>query len=290
MLSFQAGAQWESGAPVSFQNFLNLNFGLDTAHSLKCRSTLCSPKITNLFRQYERDQITVTMYPNWQKPQCTVLLLVNMAEPDLISVKCDTKIMFDVFCETRKYSNVIPFVQQISLRSRKYHAIPWKRQKKGRDQSKTRMILGETDKKKLTSTDNDMDTFVEACLLRDSIVGEKRCLVFSWFKTLEQMASVCKPMNIFRFANLTDFENVIQPISVRLPPLITLIKNQTMLKIFRYEKHMHHVWQEVDNVKNPNVTGLQVCVSNMRKLELGEHLFKCAVNWEPLQWARRLSS
>lgn len=114
LIGFQDLLGWDCRSPMTFQRFTNSYFGtssfpIKSKHIFEyfVRGINTHTNRIGLFRnalsKKQKHQATVSLYPIINNSsQCSMLLLINLAEPEWISVPCEESMLSDVFCMTNK--------------------------------------------------------------------------------------------------------------------------------------------------------------------------------------------
>ena len=96
---FQNETRWETGSPLSFQQYSYLNYGQGKV-ATHCRCDMVAGNFCpDLFKENSSEsKDTIYPFPTKNNKLCTMMLLINLAEPDWISIFCNKSILPIVIC------------------------------------------------------------------------------------------------------------------------------------------------------------------------------------------------
>ncbi len=102
---------WENRSPASYQMFVNRNYG-NKMTKFTCLLTWCIKTCHELIET--RKTTLSTLFPSGRAGNCTLMLTMNIAEPEWINVGCSSQLLHDVWCVVPQNSSQIKLVQNIS--------------------------------------------------------------------------------------------------------------------------------------------------------------------------------
>ena len=102
---------WENRSPASYQMFVNRNYG-NKMTKFTCLLTWCIKTCHELVES--RKTTLRTLFPSGRAGHCTLMLTMNIAEPEWINVGCSSQLLQDVWCAVPQNSSQIKLVQNIS--------------------------------------------------------------------------------------------------------------------------------------------------------------------------------
>ena len=241
---FQGTFQWETDIPVSFQQYLNIQYG--NSKGILYSSISGDELFGNAFANNQilhrlesvYSQATKTMYPYIHtNDTCFIMLLVNLAEPDWIQIDCDKKLLSNVLCVIKGVNSEEQIEPNITLIN---------------------------NKKSCTQT---------YVLMYDV------CYLFLWYEGMEgdTMDQSCKNNNAFsvNLENITIFQNLFDAVPVEFPPILSTHLHEDHLYKFTYRKYVNIYIYSQEPILGEMTEGLHLCLSEKQPVSAGDNLFPC---------------
>lgn len=247
---FQDKARWVQGAPLTYQKFINHNFGKGHVTTYSCETdykiigvndegilelTTC-PELSD---QKKRAQHVLHPY-NVNHTQCTLLLLVNLAEPEWISVDCSTKLLYDILCVVRKKNRADNGLMNLKG-VRQKTVCPWQ-----------------------------------------YLLNRGKCYIFFWYNVSFGMdytsEKLCQSHSGYQMylKDHNNFDFLLETVSSSFPPILLMhdVKSSLVYKL-TYRTHLKKNIFKQSVISVSEAEGFFTCQASKSKLQMGTNLFHC---------------